>query len=76
MNKSIPNDVFKPKPTRTESKDDTTSKAAKAIINDELAQRRAKTERLRQARLAQEAVAVVESKPAKPKARAKKAGKV
>lgn len=74
MNKSIPNDVFKPKPTRTESKDDTTSKAAKAIISDELAQRRAKTERLRKARLAQEAVAVPD-KPMAPKARAKKAAK-
>lgn len=75
MSKSVPNDMFQPKPTRTESKDDNTSRTAKAIINDEQAQRRAKTERLRQARLAQEAT-VAASEPAKPKARAKKAGKV
>ncbi|WP_054309888.1 hypothetical protein [Mesorhizobium sp. 1M-11] len=64
MNKSIPNDAFKPKPTRVESKDENTSRAAKAIINDEAAQRRAKTQRLRQARLAQEA-AEIASQPAK-----------
>ncbi|PLP56337.1 hypothetical protein CYK37_26565 [Mesorhizobium loti] len=74
MNKSVANDMFKAKPTRTESKDDNTSRAAKAIINDEAAKRAAKTERLRLARLAQEAVAVPD-KPKAPKARAKKAGK-
>lgn len=67
MNKSVPNDLFKPKPTRMESKDDTTTKVAKAIINGEAAERVAKTERLRQARLAQEAADIAD-KPAKPKA--------
>ncbi|MFE0014682.1 hypothetical protein ACFWXH_07555 [Mesorhizobium sp. NPDC059054] len=71
MNKSIPNDAFKPKPTRVESKDENTSRAAKAIINDEAAQRRAKTQRLRQARLAQEAVDIA-SQPAKATARSRK----
>ena len=67
MNKSIPNEMFKAKPTRVESKDENTSRAAKAIISDEAAQRRTKTERLRQARLAREA-ANTASQPAKAKA--------
>ena len=62
MNKSVPNDGFKPKPTRMESKGDNTTKVAKAIIKGEAAERAAKTERLRQARLAQEAAGTA-SKP-------------
>lgn len=70
MNKSIPNEMFKAKPTRVESKDENTSRAAKAIISDEATQRRIKTERLRQARLAQEAVNIA-SQPVKAKATAR-----
>lgn len=72
MNKSVPSDMFKSKPTRVESKDENTSRAAKAIINDEAAQRRIKTERLRQARLAQEAANVTSQPPKKATARSRK----
>jgi hypothetical protein len=53
--KSIPEGVFKPA-SRPEEKVDATTKAARDIIDGEAAARDAKTERLRTARLAKEAM--------------------
>jgi hypothetical protein len=56
--KSLPdNGLFKQVPSRTEAKTDTTSRVARQIQDLEAAARVAKTERLRAARLAQEAEA-------------------
>lgn len=46
--------LFKPKPSRIETKADATTTAARAIIDSEAAARAAKTEKLRAARLAAE----------------------
>ncbi len=43
--------LFKPKPSKAETKADVTSDAARAIIRDEAERREAKTARLRQERL-------------------------
>jgi hypothetical protein len=59
-----------PKATRGESKAEVTTAAAQQIIDTEVAARKAKTERLRAARLAMPAE---EPAPAKPKRAAKKA---
>ncbi|MDX8450953.1 MULTISPECIES: hypothetical protein [Mesorhizobium] len=58
--------LFKPNPSRTEAKGDMTSRVARQIVDLEAAARIAKTERLRAARLAQEAEApaAVPKKPA------------
>lgn len=54
--KSLPdNGLFKPAQSRTEAKTDTTSRVARQILDLEAKTRTAKTERLRAARLAQEA---------------------
>ncbi len=54
--KSLPDTgLFKPVPSRTEAKTDTTSRVARQIQDLEAKERAAKTERLRAARLAQEA---------------------
>jgi len=66
--KQVPTGLFKPNSTRTEAKADTTDKAARQIIDAEAAKRAAKTEKLRAARLAQEADAPA---PAPTKARRK-----
>ncbi|MDN5928671.1 MAG: hypothetical protein L0I29_16505 [Hyphomicrobiales bacterium] len=56
MRKAIPVDkVFKPKPSQAELRVDATTRAARAIISEEVNARDAKTERLRAARLATEA---------------------
>ena len=47
--------LFRPKPSKPETKDDITDHAARAIIGNEAALREAKTARLRQARLENEA---------------------
>lgn len=53
--KSLPDTgLFKPVPSRTEAKTDTTSRVARQILDLEAKARAAKTERLRAARLAQE----------------------
>lgn len=62
--------VFKLKPSRQETKADTTTRAAREIIDGEASAREAKTQRLRAARLAIEAI----DKPA-PAAKKKKTGK-
>lgn len=54
--KKIPDDIFKPKPTTREFRGDTTTSVARQIIEGEKVAREAKTERLRRARLAKEAV--------------------
>lgn len=51
----IPQGIFKPKPTASETKQDATTRAARQITNGEAAARDQKTERLRLARLASEA---------------------
>jgi len=53
--KPIPDGAFKPKQSPNEAKTDTTTRVAREIIDSESAARLAKTERLRAARLAQEA---------------------
>ena len=71
--KSVPDTgLFKPVPSRTEAKTDTTSRVARQIQDLEAAARVAKTERLR-ARLAQEAEAPV-ALPKKPAAKRPKKG--
>lgn len=47
--------LFKPRPSKAETKADITDHAARAIIGDEASRRDAKTARLRQARLESEA---------------------
>lgn len=54
-------DAFKPKLSKSESKHDTTTSAARAIIDAESKRRYEKTERLRAARMAVEATAVEEA---------------
>ena len=63
--------LFKPKPSRLETKADTTDHAARVITGDETARREAKTARLRQARLENEAKLAAVSSP--PKHRPQKA---
>ncbi|MBS9479060.1 hypothetical protein [Ancylobacter radicis] len=56
MTKLTRDTLFKPTLSRTESKAEAVSRIAMSMIEQEVAVREAKTERLRQARLAQEAV--------------------
>lgn len=66
--------LFKPARTATESKADATTNAARAILDDEVVRREAKTARLREARLAMEAEAPAKEAPrAKPRKTARKA---
>lgn len=55
MKQSLANNVFKPTPSRSESKSDAIDRAAKEIIASETAAMLAKTAKLRAARLAREA---------------------
>lgn len=57
MDEAIINAVFQPKPSKQETKADTTTRAAREILDNEASAREAKTERLRAARLAHEATA-------------------
>ncbi len=69
--------LFKPKPSKSESKADTTTSVARAIMDDEVARREAKPAKLRAARLAMEEEQAAEApvkKPAKAKKAAKKKG--
>lgn len=59
------NTLFKPKASKAETKADITNEAARAIIDDEASQREAKTAKLRQMRLAQEAAAAAIPAPVK-----------
>lgn len=66
--------VFKPAPSKGETKAERTTEAVRTILKTETKQRNAKTERLRAARLAREAeetpVAPAAKKPARRSARA------
>jgi hypothetical protein len=64
MDEALINSVFRPKPTRQETKADVTTRVARDIMDKESAARDAKTERLRTARLAREAA--VASEPQQP----------
>ncbi|GAB4064779.1 hypothetical protein KHC28_11795 [Ancylobacter sonchi] len=57
MAKPTKGSLFKPNLTRTESKAESVSRVAMSMIEQETAKRDAKTARLREARLAQEAAA-------------------
>ena len=66
MKNVLADGAFKPKPTTAEAKGDATTRAALTIINGEAAAREAKTERLRKARLAQEALEAAPAPKKKP----------
>lgn len=66
--------IFKQTPTRTESKNDATDKAAREIIMSEAAATAAKTAKLRAERLAREALQAAE--PPAPKEKRTTARKV
>jgi hypothetical protein len=61
--------LFRPAPSRAETKSDITDKTARALIEAEADSRDAKTARLRLARLAMEALQPAIA-PAKPRAKA------
>jgi hypothetical protein len=63
------------RPTRTETKADTTTSVAQSIIASETSAREAKVERLRKARLEREAVAAPEAASKSPRKRAAARGK-
>ncbi|MEQ1944008.1 hypothetical protein ABMA32_16460 [Mesorhizobium sp. VNQ89] len=64
--------IFAPVPSKQDSKANTTTSVARSILDAETKQREAKTARLRELRLKQEAEAPpVEVKPAKKTARKK-----
>ncbi|MBP0574699.1 hypothetical protein J8J27_28725, partial [Mycobacterium tuberculosis] len=56
-------------PSKLETKSDATTRAARAIIDLEVAAREAKTERLRAARLARDAAAAPSEKPRSSRAK-------
>lgn len=72
MRHPIPTGIFKQSPTSGEKKGDATTRAAQEITDGETAAREAKTERLRQARLAKEAAEPIVVP--KPKTRSAKSG--
>ncbi len=63
--------LFRPTRTRAESKAEVTDRTARAIIDAEVQRREAKTEKLRQARIASEERDPPEPAPAKKPKRAK-----
>jgi len=67
MDDAAINAVFQPRASRQEAKADTTTRIAREIMDAELAKREAKTERLRLARLAQEATEPVKAPSRKAK---------
>ncbi|BCH26446.1 hypothetical protein [Mesorhizobium sp. L-8-3] len=67
MNRAVAKQgLFKPNPSKAETKADITNHAARAITGDEAARREAKTARLRQARLEREAQLASAVSPAEP----------
>lgn len=64
------NAIFRPKPSKQEAKADATTQLVRQIMDGETAAREAKTERLRQARLAKQKLEP--AAPAKPRARQRK----
>lgn len=71
MDEAIINTVFQPKPSKQETKADATTRAAREILDSEASARESKTERLRQARLTEEAKAKPVEAPVKKKRRPK-----
>ena len=67
MDEAIISAVFQAKPSRQEAKADVTSRIAREIIDSEATARESKTERLRAARLAQEAAVEPAPEPRKPR---------
>ena len=65
-------DLFTPAPNRMEAQRNNTRRLAQQIIDSETALRKAKTERLRKARLEMEASREAEPEPVKPAKRRKK----
>ncbi len=63
----VEHSLFKSKSSKAESKADTTSHAARAIIRAEVERRDAKTARLKQARLEREAAQAATETPATPR---------
>ena len=68
MKRPTADTVFKPTLSRTESKNDTTTRVARGIVDTEASAMAAKTERLRAARLARDASTEKPAAPAKRKA--------
>ncbi len=58
--------LFKPRPSKAETRADITDHAARAIIGDEASRREAKTARLRQARLESDAKLAALAPPSRP----------
>ena len=58
--------LFKPKPSKAETKADITDHAARTITDEQASRREAKTARLRQARLENEAKLATLAPPFKP----------
>lgn len=72
----VPADApVKPKPSKLESRSEATTEAARNIIGAEVAARIAKTDRLRAARLAQEAAAAAAPVPTAATPRRRSAAK-
>ncbi len=71
MKRGLENTVFKPVPSRSETKNDTTTRVAREIIDSQTAEMSAKMARLREARLRQEA-----SEGGKPPAPTKPRGRM
>jgi hypothetical protein len=70
MNATVTKDnLFRPAPSRAETKSEITTRTAKAMIDADVNSREAKTARLRKARLAMEA-SQPEPEPAKPRRKA------
>jgi hypothetical protein len=61
--------LFRPVRSKAETKAEITDQTARSIVGAEAERRDAKTARLRKARLASEAQAVPDEKPAKPRAK-------
>lgn len=68
---SMPTGIFKPNPSRQESRADTTTTVARTIAQAEIAAREAKTARLRKLRLQKEAETAEQPAPKKRAVRAK-----
>jgi len=74
MKRKMENSVFKPTPSRFESKGDATTKAAREMLDKETLARDAKIARLKAARLAQEAEAAAAAPAVKETKSRKKQG--
>ena len=69
MRRGLENTVFKPVPSRSETKNDTTTRVAREIIDSQKAEMNAKMARLREERLRREATDKKPPIAAKPRGR-------